>query len=104
MIDMSCETLVPLNQVPKLLPLRSNGKRLHISAIYRWVQRGIKGTRLEATRIGGSTYTSLEALQRFSEQLNHSQLTPSQTPLQPRTRQRQIQKATRKAHEILGLD
>lgn len=66
MIDIGTEQLVPLHDVPKILPLRGNGKRIHISAVYRWAQRGVRGTRLEVVRVGGTTYTSREALQRFA--------------------------------------
>jgi len=65
-IDIGNEQLVPLHDVPKILPTRGNGKRVHISAVYRWAQRGIRGTRLEVVRVGGTTYTSREALQRFA--------------------------------------
>jgi Protein of unknown function (DUF1580) len=65
MIDIEHERLISLRDVPKLLPARINGKRLHISAVYRWVQRGIRGVRLEVVRVGGTTYTSQKALQRF---------------------------------------
>jgi hypothetical protein len=65
-IDIRNEQLVPLPDVPKILPMRGNGKRIHISAVYRWAQRGIRGTRLEVVRVGGTTYTSREALQRFA--------------------------------------
>ena len=69
MIDVASENLVPLRDVPRCLPLRPNGKRLHISAVYRWTLRGIRGVVLETVRIGGTTYTSREAIQRFSERL-----------------------------------
>lgn len=66
MIDIAHEQLVPLQQVPRLLPPRLSGKRVHVSAIYRWAQRGVRGNRLEVIRVGGTTYTSREALQRFA--------------------------------------
>ena len=73
MIDHHREELVPLPKVPKLLPRRPNGKRLHISTVYRWAQRGVRdGIRLETLRIGGTTYTSRQALQRFAEALSSS--------------------------------
>jgi len=59
-IDISQETLVLIREVPRLLPPRPSGKRVHIRAVYRWTQRGIRGAVLEAIRIGGTTYTSAE--------------------------------------------
>lgn len=98
MIDLTQEQLVALSQVPKVLPKRPNGKRLHISAVYRWVQRGRKGHRLETIKIGGTTYTSIEALQRFS-----SPDTPSKTVPKPRTRM-QPQQAKNVAEKLLSVD
>ena len=64
MIDISAETLIPLREAPRRLPPRPNGKRVHISACYRWISRGVRGVHLESIKVGGSTYTSLEALQQ----------------------------------------
>ena len=103
MIDVASETLVPLRQVPKLLPPRPNGKRIHISAVYRWIQRGIKGTRLEAVRIGGTTYTSLEAIQRFTVPSGHTSGVPTQLTT-TRTRRKQIDHANREVARLLNLN
>lgn len=64
MINLSSETLIPIREAPRHLPKRPNGKRIHISACYRWISRGVRGVRLESIKIGGSTYASTEALQR----------------------------------------
>jgi len=69
MISVSHEDLIPLRDAPRHLPSRANGKRLHVSAVYRWAKHGVKGIRLETVSIGGTTYTSAEALQRFADQL-----------------------------------
>ena len=68
MIDMNDENLIALRDVPRMLPKRPTGKRLHISAVYRWRKRGIHGKKLETVTVGGTTYTSIEALQRFGVQ------------------------------------
>lgn len=104
MIDLAAENLTPLRDVPRCLPLRPNGKRLHISAVYRWTLRGIKGVVLETVRIGGTTYTSREALQRFSERLTGS--APAQLPpaTMTRIRQRQLDQANAAVSKALGLD
>ena len=70
MIDLRQEQLIPIREVPRLLPARRTGRHVHISAVYRWMTRGIRGVRLEAAKVGGATYTSVEALQRFSERLS----------------------------------
>lgn len=69
MIDLNHETVVALADVPARLPSRRRGKRPHVSCIYRWAQRGCRGIRLETIQIGGTSCTSLEALQRFFEAL-----------------------------------
>ena len=70
MIELSSETLIPIREAPRHLPKRPNGKRIHISACYRWISRGVRGVRLDSIKIGGSTYTSIEALQRFANRLS----------------------------------
>lgn len=104
MIDAGNETLIALRDVPRCLPARPNGKRLHISAVYRWTLRGIKGIVLESIRIGGTTYTSREAIQRFSERLTGpppAQIPPANAS---RVRQQQLDQANRAVMRALGLN
>ena len=104
MIDISTEHLIPISDVPRRLPPRPTGRRVHISAVYRWIQRGVRGTRLESIKIGGTAYTSSEALQRFADGLS---ATPAaQAPPQPRTtvtRQKQIDQAAKAVDAILNV-
>ena len=76
MIDVNSETLLTVRQVARRIP-GQRGKPINISAIYRWIQRGVDGRRLEAVRIGGRFYTSVEALERFSEPLGVSEGQPT---------------------------
>lgn len=64
MIDIRNERLLSLTELPDHLPKR-RGKKINISTIYRWAQRGCRGKRLETCTIGGIRYTSFEALNRF---------------------------------------
>jgi hypothetical protein len=68
MIDLSTETTFPLGELPRHVPAR-NGRRMHLSTGFRWASRGIRGVRLETIRVGGLLVTSVEALQRWCEQL-----------------------------------
>jgi len=70
-INIRDEELVRLNDVPKLrnLPAGRSSGRIHISTVYRWASRGLRGVRLEILQVGGSKCTSIEALQRFFENL-----------------------------------
>ena len=104
MIDVNQEQLVPIRNVPGLLPRRPTGKRVHISAVYRWVQRGVRGVRLESIRIGGTTYTSREALQRFAERHDHpSSARREQDRPTPRARRNEIEKAAKAVERQLGI-
>ena len=103
MIDLSTEHLIAIRDVPKILPPRANGKVIHISAVYRWLLRGVRGIRLESIAIGGTTYTSTEAVQRFADRLSRpcSSGTSIQTAT-PTQRRRQIERATRRVAAALG--
>jgi hypothetical protein len=68
------EKVFPLADTPKHIPSRPGGKRLHKSTAFRWRNPGVRGERLETIRIGGTLYTSAEALQRFFERLSATDL------------------------------
>jgi hypothetical protein len=72
MIDIHNENLINLRTAAKLRPCGRKGRPTHVSTVHRWIQRGVRGIRLEAVRIGGSLFTSREALQRFAERLTGS--------------------------------
>jgi hypothetical protein len=59
-----------LSDTPKHVPVRRNGKRLHIATAFRWAKDGVRGVKLETIRVGGTLCTSVEALQRFFEKLS----------------------------------
>jgi hypothetical protein len=106
MIDISSEHLIAIREVPKILPARVNGKVIHISAVYRWLLRGVRGIRLDSITIGGTTYTSTEALQRFAEQLSRTS-SPASVPqatslTSPAQRRRQIDQAARRVAAVIG--
>jgi hypothetical protein len=78
--------IIPFSKVGDYCPSSRNGKRVHPSTAWRWAKSGcraIDGTRvlLESIRIGATTYTSVEALERFAARLS-AQPTP-----RPRVRQ-----------------
>jgi len=49
-IDIRLEAIVPMREVLRCLPLRPSGKCVHIGAIYRCTQWGIRSAALAATR------------------------------------------------------
>jgi hypothetical protein len=68
MIDVTREELVLLSDAPALFPTR-RGKKVSIATLYRWSSCGCKSVRLETVQLGGSRYTSHEAVARFSQAL-----------------------------------
>lgn len=65
-IDFESGELVEISKMPTRLE-KLIGKRLNISTIYRWMNKGIAGIRLETVLVGGQRYTSLAWVQRFVE-------------------------------------
>ena len=69
MIDVQTETVVTLREACERLPHRRAGRPTHPTTLVRWIDEGIDGIRLDGIRIGMSRCTSVEALQRFFEEL-----------------------------------
>jgi uncharacterized protein DUF1580 len=61
------EHLLTLAEAAKYLPPVRRGRRIHVSTLYRWISRGVGGVCLESTKLGGTVFTSKEALQRFAD-------------------------------------
>ncbi|OHB59997.1 MAG: hypothetical protein A2Y12_17205 [Planctomycetes bacterium GWF2_42_9] len=102
-IDLKTEKLIPLTQASKLLP-QVDGKRIHISTLWRWCKKGLKGINLEYIRTGSKIITSKEAMQRFFDAVTKLDETqPPQSFYKPeylknktrseKSRQRQIENA-----------
>ncbi len=72
MIDIRTEHLVTLSQLVKTLPPRRQQRPVHPATVYRWRNPGIRGVRLECIRVGGTWHTSMEAFQRFCDELSKS--------------------------------
>jgi hypothetical protein len=108
-IDIRIEEPIRLSDVPKLkvIPLNRYGKRISIKTLYRWALTGTAGVRLETIKVGGTTCTSVEALQRFLDELTR-QRDAGRPVAAPRPvaqwsvqRQREIEAAQRRTEEIL---
>jgi hypothetical protein len=57
-INCLTEATMPLSEAARRRPV-------HVSTLWRWVTRGLRGVRLETTMVGGARVTSLSALERF---------------------------------------
>jgi hypothetical protein len=92
------EEVLSLSEAAAVLP-RLNGKRPHVSTLWRWARRGLYGIRLETRRVGRRFVTSREALERFSVRL--AEIDPPNTPTcaeKPRSeteRDKSISRATK---------
>ena len=64
MIDFANEELLTLSQASKKVPGQSGG-HVNVATVWRWAQRGLRGAKLETLAIGGTLFTSAQALQRF---------------------------------------
>jgi hypothetical protein len=106
MIDLATEDLIPISQVPERLPRRPNGRKIHISCVYRWMLHGLQGgrIRLETIKVGGSTFSSTQAIQRFADALTGCHNEPA-TPISRMSRSRQAQAAlaARQVRQQLGI-
>jgi hypothetical protein len=69
-IPFQHETIVPLLHIREHIPSARRGKRLSKGVIFRWAKKGVAGVVLETFKVGGSRFTSLEALQRFIDGQN----------------------------------
>ncbi|WP_390884436.1 DUF1580 domain-containing protein [Humisphaera borealis] len=45
--------------------MKGRGRRLSCATLYRWINNGLRGVKLETVLIGGSRCTSVEACERF---------------------------------------
>ncbi|MEZ4495142.1 MAG: DUF1580 domain-containing protein [Dehalococcoidia bacterium] len=79
----------------------AEGKKVPTSTLYRWVKVGRKGCRLEGISVGGTICTSVEALQRFFEELTWMEL-PEVTRMVTAARRRQMDEVERSLNELMG--
>lgn len=105
-IDIKYEVLLSLSDAAKTLPC-IDGKRVHVSTLWRWCKRGLKGVRLEYVRVGFRICTSSDALSRFINELAAAdqQLAPSHSSAEPAKQSRSPavrRTAIERANEILA--
>ena len=101
MIDYEQEELLTLSQAARTLPVVRGNKTPHPITIQRWVKKGVKSASgkkiyLEATWIGGTRFTSKEALQRFFQRKQDVEYIPL-----PPTQEKQQKQLKQQANEAL---
>jgi hypothetical protein len=88
-IDTATETVLPFSAAARRVPSIRAGRPVSPATLWRWSANGClardgQRVKLETIRIGGSTCTSLEALERFFRRLSETgnpidQAAPRQT-------------------------
>lgn len=66
---VTTEGLITLSEAAQILP-KINGKRPSTVTLHRWATAGLRGVKLESSKIGGRRVTSPEALDAFIERVN----------------------------------
>jgi hypothetical protein len=92
MIDTTTERLIPFSEAAKLLPSRHAGRRVAVSTIWRWHHPGVSGVNLETVCVGGSRFTSAEALDRFFQAVTAARQSggkQAQSPVRSRSKAQQ---------------
>ena len=95
-IDLRLEEVITLAQAAEALPRMRKGKPIHRSTLYRWIQRGVDGVKLEAARIGRGTVTSIEALQRFMDRLSPSRAEEAAAPIRSEAEMARVEEKLRR--------
>lgn len=81
MIDPATEELIPFQQAGRRIPGNPS-----VCALHRWRQCGVRGAKLETLLVGGTRFTSTEAISRFIVAQNASDSpAPAITAKQRRT-------------------
>ena len=88
MIDLHTESVMTMTEAVEHLPHRRGGRPVHVATLYRWAQRGLRGCRLETIQVGGTSCTSLEAMQRFFDRLTVCRDGETPAPRTPHQRER----------------
>ena len=83
MISVFDETIITLAQAAAILPRRRAGKKTAVQTLYRWAAKGHRGVQLEVVKVGATTCTSKQALQRFFNQLTELDHQPVAPRLEP---------------------
>lgn len=86
-VDFNHEQPLSLTEAAKALP-PIDGRRPHVSTLWRWIRKGVRGVHLEHGRYGRRIVTSREALARFAARLAEADDTPTAptTPVASRRR------------------
>ena len=83
------ESLLTLKEAANKFPGREPGTNLTYETMRQWIERGRKGVHLESITVGGTRYTSEEAIDRIIARLNERHPAPMSLR-QQRARRRRL--------------
>jgi Protein of unknown function (DUF1580) len=69
-IDPLSDEILTFSQAARRLPRLRNDRPVSPATIWRWATVGLRGVKLETTKVGSVNCTSIEALRRFLDHLN----------------------------------
>lgn len=93
-MDAFVEDLLSINEAAREAPGRP-----HIATVWRWINRGVRGIKLETVMIGGRRFTSREALEQFFARLTAASAGEPLPIRTSRQRRRDIERAERELAE-----
>lgn len=85
----------------KLIPPGPRGKRRNVSCVYRYMERGVRGIKLDFEQHPDGRRTSLEAYQRFVERLTAECQTRTPVEITPSRHHIKQQTVVEKEIEVL---
>lgn len=86
---------ITFQQAAALITEMTGARSPHVSTLYRWALRGVRGYRLRMTRIGGKFWTTKSDLVAFLDTLNNSQkaIEPHEESSNPNRFEQQLRKS-----------
>lgn len=77
------QRLITIKEAANSIPTRP-----HFATIWRWIERGCRGHKLQSWLVGGQRYTSLEAIETFLAAINGD--SPKSASMTPKNREKAI--------------
>lgn len=103
-VDLLSESRVSPKEYARRYLASDDGRPGALSTFFRHALKGVNGHKLETYKLGRKTFTTVEAIRRFSEALSVGRASRSATPTPtPLRRQRQAEQAHRQLGVELGL-
>jgi hypothetical protein len=105
MIDTTAEKLITFLEAAEIVPSRHPGCKLSTTTVWRWAQRGVRNIKLESVYVGGSRYTTREALARFAEAITLARQggTPAPPPAPVPAHRRRDRERVERALDEAGI-